>query len=178
MRLISRRRCLAGVAAVIASLTAAQAQPAPVPPAPAPAEPDASPAPTPPASQTPPDSVLAEQVAATLVARAQELYAEQVFADAKQLAVEAMVKSPRGPAAEQARALIKQINAQLGIADEPVDPPAEATPPPPADQPIEAPPTAEQLPEAPSRANRIATRVHGGLYAGLLGATVGSWFDG
>lgn len=184
VRLISRRRCLAGVAAVIASLTAAQAQPAPVPvpPAPAPAAPDAAPAPapapTPPASQTPPDSVLAEQVAATLVARAQELYAEQVFADAKQLAVEAMVKSPRGPAAEQARALIKQINAQLGIADEPVDPPAEATPPPPADTPIEAPPKAEQPPEAPSRANRITARVHSGLYAGLLGATVGSWFDG
>ena len=44
------------------------------------------------------DTVLAEQIAASLVARAQELFDAKVFIDAKQLAVEALVRSPRGRA--------------------------------------------------------------------------------
>lgn len=76
----------------------ASAQPAPPPPAP-------------PAA----DEVLNEQIAASLVARAQELFDAKFYADAKQLALEALVKSPRGTSASQAQYLIKAVNTALGI---------------------------------------------------------------
>src|SRR5215510_5907101 len=107
-------------------------KPAPAPPAgPGYDQPPAQAAPVPavpqaPAPVTPPDPVLAEQVARSLVYRAQELYDARVFADAKQLAIEALGKSPKGAAAEQARFLIKAINQELGIVDEPVKPAEQA----------------------------------------------------
>ncbi len=123
----------------------------------------------------PPDPVLSEQVAESLVHRAQELYDARVFNDAKQLAVEALVKSPKGAAAEHARYLIKKVNEQLRIDDEvkPQDP-VDLTP---IDDPTkrkETPvPTSPELP----RASRLTTSIHSGLYVGLLGTTVGSFFD-
>lgn len=175
--------------------------PAPQPPAsPTPAQPPApkppprltpavqSPAPKPPAPGEPShlepasdEAVLAEQVAAALVQRAQELYDARVFLDAKQLAVEALVRSPKGMAADQARFLIKSINQQLGIVDEP-----EVQPELPDDKvdltPITDPIDKERIdaPETPPdsvRAGRVTTGVHSALYVGLLGATVGAFID-
>src|SRR5262245_42024549 len=106
--------------------------PAPQPPAaPAPAAPRPV-APTPPAPDTPqdpyaasgpaapslPDPVLAERVAHALVNRAQELLDERSFLDAKQLAVEALVGSPRGASADRARSIIHAVNQQLGIQED------------------------------------------------------------
>lgn len=152
-------------------------KPAPVTPAPigpSPAPPGNAPVlPTPNPDN---DPVLAEQVAQSLVHRAQELFDARVYVDAKQLAVEALVKSPRGAAAEHAKYLIKKINDQLGIDDtvkpNPTDgvdltPFSDRKPPP------------KELPPAPEqpRASRLSTSVHAGLYLGLIGTTIGSFFS-
>jgi hypothetical protein len=131
------------------------------------------------------DPVLAEQIALSLVHRAQELYDARVFVDAKQLAVEALVRSPQGPAAEQARFLVKKINEQLGISDAP--PPAPARPeskpdPDPDLTPITDPVEkhrgqVDTAPERPDRPSRLTAGAHAGLYFGLLGATVGAFVD-
>jgi hypothetical protein len=121
------------------------------------------------------DPVLAEQVAASLVQRAQELFDARVFVDAKQLAVEALVKSPKGAAADQARFLIKAINQQLGIKED-VEPKVDLTPiedPTKVKAPVEA-VTADGVPE---RASRVTAGVHSALYVGLIGATIGSFIN-
>ena len=115
------------------------------------------------------DAVLAEQVAAALVVRAQELFDANLLLDAKQLAIEAQVKSPRGAAADQARFLIKAVNTKLAIADD--------------KRPVELAPTPAMArrevigrdPGGRDRPSRITSGVHGALYFGLLGATVGSF---
>jgi hypothetical protein len=148
--------------------------PAPTPaPAPLPAPNAWSPPPTaPPGAQ---DPLLAEQVAISLADRAQELLEAKMYLDAKQLAVEAVVKSPTGPAAERARAIIKQANAALGIVE---------TPPPRTDsvkitddkfsdrdqQPV--PPPADTT----TRSGKTASLVHGALFGGTVGAMIGSFF--
>lgn len=134
--------------------------------------------------------MLAERVAEALVVRAQQLLDGRVFLDAKQLAVEALVKSPRGAAADKARAIIRAANQGLGIpADAPrSEPAAPVAPPPPArptedvdTSPIQDPTVSSQPVAAPAEgrppSSRIAATVHGGLYAGLLGATLGSLFS-
>jgi len=137
----------------------APVQPPPVGPVPAPA---------------PDDPMLAEQVAQSLVHRAQELYDARVYVDAKQLAVEALVKSPRGAAAEHAKYLIKKINDQLGIDDaQKPNPTVDLTPfsdrnPPPKEVPAG--------PEQP-RARRLTQSLHAGLYTGLIGTTIGAFFS-
>jgi hypothetical protein len=126
------------------------------------------------------DPVLAEQIALALVHRAQELYDARVFVDAKQLAVEALVRSPKGQAAEQARFLIKKINEQLGISDAPEKPEVKPEPQPdltPIKDPTEGGPKIDAAPERPDRPSRLTVGVHAGLYFGLLGATVGAFFD-
>src|SRR5687768_2268016 len=110
-----RRAVLAGFVVLGASLAHAQPPPPPNIPVPDPAQ-------LPPAKPGE-DMVLAEQIAASLVARAQELFDAKVYIDAKQLAVEALVRSPRGQAAAQAQFLIKAINTALGITDAPAKPP-------------------------------------------------------
>ena len=127
------------------------------------------------------DPALAEQVATSLVTRAQDLYDAREPRDAKQLAVEAVVTSPAGPAADRARALIHRINVQLGIPeDEPLAPPPVTPPvtPPPALQAATPQPDADKpSPERSTpRSRRITAQVHAGLYTGLLGATIGSSF--
>jgi hypothetical protein len=182
--------------------TAGPAAPAPAPaagpaaPAPA-ADPAAPAAPAAPAGDTPQDPyapapvatqdpVLAERVAEALVARAQELLDGRVFLDAKQLAVEALVRNPRGAAADHARAIIHTVNRELGIPED--SPRAEPAAPPPAphvddvdtspitDPTLAAPPVAAP-PEGGFPSGRIAATVHGGLYAGLIGATIGSFLS-
>ena len=161
------------VLACLAGGGVAYAQPGltpPVGPAPPPTQP-APPAPPPPKPAE--DPVLAEQVAASLVQRAQELYDARVFVDAKQLAVEALVKSPKGPAADQARSLIKAINQQLGITDpDPVPDHVDLTP---IKDPAPIAPPVVTNPEATGRARRLTTSVHAGLYVGLIGTTAGSF---
>ncbi len=130
-----------------------------------------------PASRPGEDPVLAEQIARQLVGRAQELFDARVYVDAKQLAVEALVRSPRGDAADQARALIKAINQQLGISDEPVPvvapvPPVEVDP---MREPIDAP-----APERPAEAGgslRGRTLVSGVLWGGVLGGLIADAVD-
>jgi hypothetical protein len=126
------------------------------------------------------DPVLAEQIALSLVHRAQELYDARVFVDAKQLAVEALVRSPKGQAAEQARFLIKKINEELGISDAPSKPEAKPELQPDLTSikdPTEGGQKIEASPERPDRPSRLTAGVHAGLYFGLLGATVGAFFD-
>ncbi|HEX3764757.1 MAG TPA: hypothetical protein VHW23_38945 [Kofleriaceae bacterium] len=165
---------------------------APAAPAPATAPPDRGEnAPQDPYAAPPsPDPVLAERVAEALVTRAQQLLDGRVFLDAKQLAVEALVKSPHGAAAERARVIIRAANQGLGLPEDAprMEPPAPA-PAAPAARPAEdvdtspiqdptlsAPPVAAPA-EGRPRSTRIAATVHGGLYAGLLGATLGSLFS-
>src|SRR5215475_12994994 len=136
-----------GSAMLLAALCVrpAYAQDAPPPPSP-PATPAA--APQDPYAQ----HVLDEQIAEQLVDRAQELMEAKLYVDAKQLAVEAMVKSPKGNAADRARFIVSTVNKFLHInEDPPPTPPSESKPdltpigdPTRVDQP--APPLAETPP--------------------------------
>jgi len=129
--------------------------------------------------------VLNEQVAEQLVARAQELLDAKIYVDAKQLAVEAVVKSPKGTAAERARYIIKLVNAQLGIKDDPPPTPpsevkaVEATPDTaPISDPTAFDPSRDPVPqqhEPEGSDGRTAATVHGAFYGGLLGATIGAY---
>lgn len=163
---------------------------APAPAADAPQDPYAPAQPAPaPVPSAPVDPVLAERIAGSLVARAQELLEARSFLDAKQLAVEALVNSPRGPAAEHARAIIHTVNQELGIPeDSPRPEPPPARPPEDVDtSPIQDPTLAAPPVAAPAEGGlgsgvggpgvKIAASVHGGLYAGLLGTTIGSFFS-
>ncbi|MBA2540527.1 MAG: hypothetical protein H0V17_12875, partial [Deltaproteobacteria bacterium] len=151
--------------------------PGPAPVGPAPIGP-APVAPAPPPTPTPDDPVLAEQVAQSLVHRAQELYDARVYVDAKQLAVEALVKSPKGAAAEHAKYLIKKINDQLGINEtqNPTDPAEHPDLAPIGGLTVTPPKDVPSAPELP-RASRLTTTIHTGLYAGLVGTTIGSLFS-
>jgi hypothetical protein len=131
------------------------------------------------------DPAMADRVAAALVARAQELLDGKVYLDAKQLAVEALVNSPKGPSADRARAIIHAVNQQLGIPeDSPRPEPPKPSPSPKDDvdtAPIQDPTLSTgpvtTPPESPLPNGRVAGMVHGGLYAGLIGATVGAFFS-
>ncbi|MDQ3370014.1 MAG: hypothetical protein M3680_31750 [Myxococcota bacterium] len=130
-----------------------------------------------PASRPGEDPVLAEQISRQLVGRAQELFDARVYIDAKQLAVEALVRSPRGEAALQARVLIKAINQQLGISDEPAPvvtpvPPVDVTPTRP---PIEA-PARERSAEA-GGSLRTRTIMSGVLWGGVIGGLIADAVD-
>jgi hypothetical protein len=146
---------------------AAHAQPGqtPMPPAPMPA-----PVPPPPSAPPSDEAVLAEQIAASLVLRAQELFDAKFYADAKQLATEALVRSPRGTAATQAQYLIKAINTALGIGEpKPPEQPVDLTPirDPFADKPVEKP---IELGEGASRNRRILS---GAVWGAAIGAAIG-----
>jgi len=178
--------------------------PAPVAPGPAPAAPGPAPAAPGPATEVPEDPyapaatsapapapagssqdpVLAERVAQALVTRAQELLDTGLLLDAKQLAVEALVGSPKGSSAEKARAIIHTVNLQLGIPEDspkpdptPAAKPSEDVDTSPIQDPTLSPGPIAPPPEGTLPSGRLATSVHGGLYAGLLGATIGSFFS-
>ena len=197
------------LATLVCASTAASAQPGGPPPpasippaAPAPA-PDPAPAPAPAVAAPAPDAgvapqdpygadpVLSEQVAEELVSRAQELLDAKIWVDAKQLAVEALVRSPKGTAADRARHIIKLVNQQLGIKDDPAPtPPSEVKPTTPAEEPDltpitdptafdpsrHPPPTSPTEPEGDH--SRTAGMVHGALYGGTIGATIGAFIGG
>jgi hypothetical protein len=134
------------------------------------------------------DPVLSEQIAEQLVARAQELYDAKIYVDAKQLAVEALVESPKGNAAEHAKFIIRQVNQQLGIRDDlapPPQPPPQTLPPvdtAPIDDPTlrhPLPPVEPQPVEGgPIRDDgKIIAMGYGGFYGGAVGAWIGSYFS-
>ena len=124
----------------------------------------------PPAAPPSDDAVLAEQIASSLVLRAQELFDAKFYADAKQLATEALVRSPRGNAATQAQYLIKAINTALGIGEKkPPAKPVDLTPirDPLAEKPVEKP---IELAEGASRNRRILS---GAVWGAAIGAAIG-----
>jgi hypothetical protein len=133
--------------------------------------------------------VLNEQIAQQLVDRAQELLDAKLWLDAKQLAVEALVKSPKGPSADRARYVIKIVNAHLDIKEDPAPtPPSEVQPTPPAQtapdipqpgdriDPFEPPKDKEEPPPPlpPSAGDpRTPAMIHGALYGGTVGTMIG-----
>lgn len=125
------------------------------------------------------DPLLTDRVAEALVARAQELLDRRVFLDAKQLAVEALVQSPKGSAAARASAIIHAVNLQLGIPED--SPRPEPTTTEAIDtSPIQDPTLSSGAVVPPAEgkpSGRLAARVHGGLYAGLIGTTVGAFLS-
>jgi hypothetical protein len=125
--------------------------------------------------------VLDEQISEQLVSRAQELLDAKLWVDAKQLAVEALVQSPKGTASERARFIIKTVNLQLGIKDD-IAPQQASTvdTQPPLDTKITD-DTQSQTPPLPPPAEGVthhdgslAGTVHGGFYGGMLGALIGT----
>ena len=169
-----RMRCAVMLIALLGSAAIASAQ---------------APAPDQPRDPYGPDPVLNEQIAEQLVTRAQELLDAKIYVDAKQLAVEALVKSPKGPAAERARHIIRVVNQYLNIKDDPPPtPPSEVKPEDmtPIDpsigrpfDPSKDPPPIQTPPTEPStdtgRDGRTAGMVHGAIYGGILGATIGAF---
>jgi hypothetical protein len=168
---------------------------APAPPAPAPADvapaPPASPSGAAPAAPSDPPGApaassspavpdpaaaqLAEEIAFSLTARAQQLLDNKQYADAKQLATEAIARSPRGVAAERAQLILRAANTALGIAT-PAPPPVESVPEDPYPEPPDAPAPASGPVEGSTSARTYAL-VHTSLYGGLVGATLGSLVD-
>ena len=127
------------------------------------------------------DPVLAEQIADQLVTRAQELFDAKIYVDAKQLAVEALVESPKGNAADRAHFIIKQVNEALGIhEDEPAPPLGPNDHPPdltPMEDPTKLTKPAEPKAEPPTHDPRLPAQIHGAFYGGLIGATIGAYID-
>jgi hypothetical protein len=127
------------------------------------------------------DPILAERVAAALVARAQELLETRVLLDAKQLAVEALVQSPRGPSAAHARAIIHEVNQQLEIPEDSPRPepakPVEDVDTAPIHDPTQPTAAAVTPVDTTRRDGRIAAGIHGALYGGLLGTTIGAFLS-
>lgn len=129
--------------------------------------------------------MLSEQIAEQLVTRAQELFEAKIYVDAKQLAVEALVKSPKGTAADRARHIIKLVNLALNIKDDPPPTPPSEVKPAALEDHVDLSPISEPVGDpnrdvlAPIDTGepdpRIAGMVHGGLYGGLLGATIGGF---
>jgi hypothetical protein len=132
-------------------------------------------APAPTASADPAEAQLAEEIAFSVASRAQELLDAKQYVDAKQLAVEAIARSPRGVAAERAQLIIRAANTGLGIPN-PEDPPI---PEPGTDEPASDPKDepAVTLSAEDRSASRPYALVHGGLYGGLIGATLGGLAD-
>lgn len=140
-------------------------------PAPAPAAPPAPADPAPTAAPDPAAAQLNEEIAFSLAARAQELLDAKQYADAKQLAIEAIAKSPRGVAAERAQLILRAANTALGIATPP--PPVEGVPEDPyGEEPAPADPVSTGPADHPSA--RPHALVHSGLYGGIVGAALGS----
>lgn len=155
--------------------------PTPTPPSPPQLPRPAAPLPAANVWTTPPavppgaqDLLLAEQVAISLVDRAQELLDSKMYLDAKQLAVEAVVKSPTGPAAERARVIINRANAALGIVEAPPRDPShdQIT----NDKFSDRDPQPVPLPADTTRSGKTASVVHGALFGGTVGAMIGSFF--
>jgi hypothetical protein len=127
---------------------------------------------------------LNEEIAFAVAQRAQELLDARQYADAKQLAIEAAARSPRGVAAERAGLIIRAANTGLGIpnvpdADASPQRPSTADPAPPVPSVPAAAAAPAPSPSAPTDlpSPRLYAMMHSGLYGGLLGATIGGIAD-
>jgi hypothetical protein len=125
----------------------------------------------------PADDEVDTAVSLALIARARVLAGEGQYADAKQLVVEALVRTP-GDA--EAKAFLVELNRRLGIVDPP--PPRPVEPPPP---PLELPPDGlidRAGPDTgyvrPGAFTRYVGGVVGGAVAGGLFADVVTGLDG
>ena len=168
-------------AATLVSATGAVAQPLDPygdPPAPPKQAPPLDPYDDPPPADPPPGAVsderdpeVDEAVAASLVARARELIALEKWQDAQQLLGEAVARSPDGAAAAEARPLLEQVNARLGI----TRPAAPATPSPVPDTRTAVVQVPDyDLPPGPSEAPRAGRRFI--LHTTVIGAVLGGMF--
>ncbi len=137
-----------------------------------------APAPTPAPASAPSgaalEAQLAEEIAFSLAARAQELLDAKQYADARKLASEAIERSPNGVAAERARLILRAANTALGEATVEPAPPVAENPDAPEEpsRPENAPVSEADLPSPVLHA-----RIHGGMAGALLGATLGSLAD-
>jgi hypothetical protein len=152
--------------------------PAPSPARAQPEDPYAAPTPAAPAAAQPSD--VDEAVAASLVARAHQLLDIKEWSDAKQLAVEALMRSPSGASSADAKAVIRAANRALGIADDDGAGPTAAPPRTTADATPPIDPYAQPTPTAPPRTEgpvrgRAVLASYGLVGGGLLGlAAVGA----
>lgn len=119
---------------------------------------------------------LSDEVAAALVARAQELFEAKTYLDAKQLAVEALVNAPNGPSSAKAKAIIKASNAALGIVERPAPVVDHAPISGPSTEPNALPVTDSTMPSPQPAATgyRAAAMTHGALFGGSLGGMIGA----
>jgi hypothetical protein len=116
-----------------------------------------------------------EQVAVSLVARAQELLDQQMYAEARQLALEALQTRADGPAGTAARVIIRAASKQLAIPDAPL--PGDPTPPTPVQPPAVLPPAPVPPPSTetePLSRRDYEERIHGALFLGTIGAMIGA----
>jgi hypothetical protein len=138
--------------------------PVPVPvPVPAPVPVPDSPSPTPPPEeQAPPgaDPELDATISLALISRARVLADEGAYADAKQLVVEALVRTP-GDA--EAKAFLVELNAKLGIVDAPPPRPYVYEPPP-----YQPPPVEPEKPKTRYLRPGVFTRYFGGVVGGAV----------
>lgn len=163
-----RRALLACSMVLLATSPAAAQAPAPEQPIPPPPSPTPLPAPAPAPGSTD-EAVLNEQIAAALVARAQELFDAKFYADAKQLALEALVRSPRGTAAAQAQYIITAVDTALGVTAKPApEPPVDLTP-------IRD-PLANREVDQPAPEGELASRNRRILSGAVWGAAIGGLF--
>ena len=127
------------------------------------------PPPPPPSGDAPQDPYAAdtaardldEAIAASLVVRARVLLDQRAYADARQLAVESLLRSANGPSSAEARELLATANRQLGLPDTAAPPetaPSPETAPaaPQGDRTL-APTFPASDPRAPRRADRSIT---------------------
>jgi hypothetical protein len=110
-------------------------------------------------------------VAQALVTRARQLLEADFAADAKLLAEEALVRSPDGDVAVEARAIIEAANKKLGIVPEPPVDPVKPPDKPPIDDIVEPPPLSDY--ERDLRRGRRALAIHGGLVGATIGGGIG-----
>ncbi len=134
-----------------------------------------APTPAPPASDTA-AAELDAAVAAALVVRARHLLDAREWADAKQLAVEALMRSATGPSAAEAQDIVRVANARLGIVDPPpaagpgeapTDPITDPVPGPPG------PPGGGAMTDAPRARGRTVLTGYAGATGAMLGLGLG-----
>ncbi|HEY4179046.1 MAG TPA: hypothetical protein VGM90_19505 [Kofleriaceae bacterium] len=123
----------------------------------------------------PASATVDEQVAVSLVARAQELLDQQMYYEARQLALEALQTRSDGAAGAAARVIVRAASKQLAIPDAQL--PGETTVPKPVEPPPVLPPA--PVPPPPTETEPHSTRdyeerLHGALFLGTIGAMIGA----
>ncbi|MCE9573646.1 MAG: hypothetical protein K8W52_10860, partial [Deltaproteobacteria bacterium] len=110
-----------------------------------------------------------------LVARAHHLLDVREWADAKQLAVEALMRSPGGPSAADAQEIIRIANQRLGIVDPPPPTPGNPAPTDPITDPVGPipPPATGPVDAAPHARGRVVLTGYGAASGAVIGLGFG-----